>query len=74
MIGCYESIGEYAKAEIVVNKCLEDLFKNNLKTYQLRALYASYGLVSFYLQNYGAAINNMTISKQLYEKVGDTRR
>ena len=73
MIGCYESIGEYAKAEIVVNKCLEDLFKNNLKTYQLRALYASYGLVSFYLQNYGVAINNLTISKQLYEKVGDTQ-
>lgn len=73
MIACYESVGEYAKAEIVVNKCLEDLSKNNLKTYQLRSLYSSYGLLSFYLQNYGSAISNLTISKQLFEKVGDTR-
>lgn len=73
MINCYESLGEYAKGEIIVNKCLEDLVKNKLKTYQLRSLYASYGLLCFYLQNYSSAISNLKISKELYEEVGDIR-
>lgn len=71
LASCFSEIGKYEMADKCLHEGLGIIKKKRIHTHEVRLLYVTLGLNSYYMQNYMDALTNMSKAKQLYEIAND---